>query len=123
MNAQASVQAYKESSVLSAPPERLVVMLYDGALRFLARAAIAMREKGPVAAAKDIQRTQAIVEELLSTLDHEQGGELADRLQAIYVFCLRTLADAQVQRDAEKLDQVAGLLRELREAWAQVCGS
>ncbi|MEX2196704.1 MAG: flagellar export chaperone FliS [Thermoleophilaceae bacterium] len=123
MNAQASVQAYKESSVLTAPPERLVVMLYDGALRFLARAAVAMREDGPVAAAKPIQRTQAILEELLSTLDHEQGGEVAERLQAIYVFCLRALAEAQVERDAGKIDQVAGLLRELRDAWAQICSS
>lgn len=123
MNAQASVQAYKESSVLTAPPERLVVMLYDGALRFLARAAVLMREQGPVPAAKDIKRAQAIVDELLSTLDHDQGGEVADRLQAIYVFCLRLLAEAQLHRDAEKLDQVAGLLRELREAWAQICGS
>lgn len=109
--------------MLTAPPERLVVMLYDGALRFLARAAIAMRDQGPLPAAKEIRRTQAILEELLSTLDHEQGGEVAERLQAIYVFCLRMLAEAHVQRDAEKLDQVAGLLRELRDAWAQVCGS
>lgn len=123
MNAQASVQAYKQSSVLTAPPERLVVMLYDGALRFLARAATAMREEGPVAAAEPIQRTQAIIEELVSTLDHEKGGEVADGLQAIYVFCLRLLPEAQLERDAEKIDQVAGLLRELRDAWAQICGS
>lgn len=109
--------------MLTAPPERLVLMLYDGALRFLARAAVAMRQDGPVAAAKPIQRTQAILEELVSTLDHEQGGEMADRLQAIYIFCLRTLPEAQLQRDAEKIDQVARLLRELRDAWAQICGS
>ena len=123
MNAQASVQAYKQSSVLTAPPERLVVMLYDGALRFLARAAVAMREQGPVAAAQPIQRAQAIIEELLSTLDMEQGGEVAERLQAIYVFCLRELPDAQLKRDDVKIDQVAGLLRELRDAWAQICAS
>jgi len=109
--------------VLTAPPERLVVMLYDGALRFLARAAVAMREQGPVAAAQPIQRAQAILEELLSTLDMEQGGEVAERLQAIYVFCLRELPDAQLKRDDVKIDQVAGLLRELRDAWAQICGS
>lgn len=121
MNAQASVQAYKQSSVLTAPPERLVVMLYDGALRFLARASAAMREEGPVPAARPLQRAQAILEELISTLDHEQGGEVADRLQAIYVFCLNALPEAQLQRDAEKIDQVARLLRELRDAWAQIC--
>lgn len=121
MNAQATVQAYKESSVLTAPPEQLVLMLYDGALRFLARASIAMREEGPVAAAAPIKRTQAILEELVSTLDHDAGGEIADRLQGIYVFCLRLLPEAQLHADVERLDRVAAMLRELRDAWAEIC--
>jgi flagellar protein FliS len=121
LNAQATVQAYKESSVLTAPPEQLVLMLYDGALRFIARASIAMREQGPVAAAEPIKRAQAIVEELLSALDHDAGGEIADRLQAIYVYCLRLLPEAQLHADVERLEQVASMLRELREAWAEIC--
>ncbi len=117
-------QAYKESSVLTAPPELLVVMLYDGALRFLARAAHALRgEAGPEAAAHPLNKANAIIDELLATLDHEKGGDVADRLEAIYVFCRRLLAEARVERDADKVDQVSKLLRELRDAWAQIAGT
>ena len=125
MYAQTSAtQAYKESSVLTAPPEVLVVMLYDGALRFLARAAHAFRgEGGAAAAAKPLNKADAIIDELLVTLDHEKGGEVAERLQAIYVFCRRLLSEARLERDADKVDEVAKLLRELREAWAQICGT
>ena len=125
MYAQTSAsQAYKESSVLTAPPELLVVMLYDGALRFLARAAYALRnEGGPAAAAHPLNKAAAIIDELLVTLDHEKGGEVADRLQAIYVFCHRLLGEARLESDADKVDEVAKLLRELREAWAQICGT
>lgn len=116
--AQAS-RAYTESSVLTAPPERLVVMLYDGAGRFLARAAAAIRAADPGATGDALGRAQAILHELLSTLD-PSAGEIADQLGSIYLFCERTLVEAQLERDPEKVEQVAGLLAELRGAWAQV---
>lgn len=123
MNAYASAsRAYKESAVLTASPERLVVMLYDGAGRFLARAAAALRAGEPAAAAKAMRSAEAILDELLATLDPE-AGEIAERLQGIYVFCRRTLVEAQLERDAGKVERVAGLLAELREAWAGICGS
>ena len=123
MNPHASAtQAYKESSVLTAPPERLVRMLYDGTLRFLARAAVALREGlGPAAANDPLKRADAILEELLSTLDHERGGELASTLEAIYAFSRRLLVEAQIEADADKVDQVAGFVRDLRDSWAQIC--
>jgi flagellar secretion chaperone FliS len=113
-------RAYTESSVLTAPPERLVVMLYDGAGRFLARAAAAIRagEAGP--AGEQLGRVKAILDELLGTLDHDAGGAVAERLESIYLFCERTLVEAQLQRDADKVDRVAALLAELREAWAAI---
>ncbi len=112
-------QAYKDSSVLSASPEQLVVMLYDGALRFLTRAAMAMRAGQAPAAGIPLRRAQAIIDELLATLDLS-AGELAERLQSIYVFCTRLLVEAQLEADPEKLDKVCELLRELREAWAEI---
>lgn len=120
MNAQSTAsRAYAESSVLTAPPERLVVMLYDGAGRFLARAAAAIRDGDAGAAGEPLRRAQAILEELLATLDLE-AGSIAERLQSIYFFCQLTLVEAQLQRDAEKIDRVAGILAELREAWAEI---
>jgi flagellar secretion chaperone FliS len=119
-NAFAS-RGYRENSVLTATPERLVVMLYDGANRFLIQGAAAMRSDSVSACNSRLQRAEAIIDELLSTLDMDQG-ELAERLQAIYLFCRRTLMEARLERDAKKVDQVAGLLAELRESWASIAG-
>jgi len=113
-------RAYTESSVLTAPPERLVVMLYDGANRFLVRAAAAIRAGDAGQAGEQLGRANAILDELLGTLDHEAGGAVAERLESIYLFCERTLVEAQLQRDADKVDRVAALLAELREAWAAI---
>ena len=115
-------RAYRESSILTAPPERLVVMLYDGARRFLAQAAYAMRERDVAQAGNRLQRAEAIIEELLATLDMS-AGEVAERLEAIYVFSRRMLAEARLEQDPEKVEQVSELLGELREAWAEVAGA
>lgn len=122
MNFAASPQAYRESAVLTAPPERLVVMLYDGAGRFLLQAASAMREGDVPVAHERLRRAERIVEHLLATLDMSQG-EIAERLEAIYAFCLRLLAEARMGQDAAKLDAVAELLGELRESWAELAAS
>ena len=118
--AAASPAAYLQQAVLTASPGQLVVMLYDGACRFLTQAAYAMREGDVARAGQRLSRAEAIVEELLNTLDMEQGGEIAGRLQGLYVFYLRYLGEARVSRDADKIDVVREQLAELRESWAQV---
>jgi len=112
--------AYRQQSILTATPGQLVVMLYDGCLRFLNQAAYAMREDNVRESHARLVRADAIINELLSTLDMEQGGVIASRLQGIYVFCSRQLLDARGQRDPEMIDKVADLLGELRDSWAQV---
>ncbi len=117
--AASAKQAYTEAAVRTASPERLVVMLYEGALRFLARGAAAMRAGDIGAAETAITRAAAIVDELNLSLDMSQG-ELADRLRSIYLFSKRRLVDARIHRDAEAVDGVARLLGELHEAWAHI---
>lgn len=121
MNFAASPQAYRESAVLTAPPERLVVMLYDGARRFLHQAATAMRDGDVPTAHERLRRAERIVEHLLATLDMSQG-EIAERLEAIYAFCLQQLSEARVRQDPAQLETVGSLLGELREAWAELAG-
>jgi flagellar secretion chaperone FliS len=115
-----ALQAYKQRSVLSATPEQLVVMLYEGAVRFLRQAAAGMREGRLDVSTQRVQRAGAILDELLSTLDLEQGGEIAANLRDLYLFCHRQINEAVVARDGVKLDEIAALLADLGDAWAQL---
>jgi flagellar secretion chaperone FliS len=120
--ATANTAAYRQQAILTATPGRLVVMLYDGALRFLSQAAAAMREGAAGQADERLARAEAIVTELLVTLDLSHG-EIPERLQGIYVFCNKLMMEARFERDADKLDATRGLLAELREAWAEIAGT
>jgi flagellar protein FliS len=114
--------AYRQQSVLTAPPGHLVVMLYDGCLRFLFQSAYAMREGDRSVSLTRLRRAEAIIDELNVTLDHERGGQIASRLQGIYVFSRRHLMEAWRENDAQKIERVSGMLAELREAWAEIAG-
>src|SRR4051794_30704629 len=109
MNPYASPQAYRESAVMTASPEQLVVMLYDGAIRFLRQAEAALAEQAWENAFERLSRAEAIVDELLATLNMD-AGEIAERLQGIYVFCKRCLIEGRLQRDPAKVGQVVTLL-------------
>jgi flagellar secretion chaperone FliS len=113
-------RAYTESSILTAPPERLVVMLYDGAIRFLKQAAVAQRGGQHQMFLDRLRRGEAIIDELNVTLDMSQGGEVAARLRSIYLFCKRHLVEAHLKRDASHIDEVVRLLTDLRESWQQL---
>lgn len=115
-------RAYQEHSVLTAPPERLVLMLYDGARRFLMQAAAAKRAGDVATANGRLQRAEAILDELIATLDMS-AGEIAENLKAIYLFSKRLLTEARLERGPEKIEQAAGLVAELRDAWAQITPS
>jgi len=116
VNPYANTGAYTESAVLTAPPGRLVVMLYDGAVRFLAQSAAAMRVGDRERSRDRMRRTEAILDELLLTLDMSYG-EIPLRLRSIYLFCKRELHEANVNVEPDRIDGVARLLADLRESW------
>ena len=120
MATYAAPQSYQQNAVLTAPPGRLVVMLYEGAGRFLRRASLAMQNGDVARTNTALQRGEAIINELLVTLNHEQGGEIAASLRDLYLFCTRYLNEARVEKDHEKIDAVVGLIDELRDAFAQI---
>lgn len=123
MNPYASPQAYRSSSVMTASPGQLVVMLYDGAGRFLRQAEIAADEGAWRHAMDRLSKADAILDELLITLDVESGGQVAERLQSIYVFCKRLTIEARIERDVDKIRKTASLLADLREAWAEIAAA
>jgi flagellar protein FliS len=98
-------------------------MLYDGCLRFLHQAAYAMRGGDIAESNARLTRAEAIIDELHATLDMEQGGVVASRLQGIYVFCSRHLLEARLNHEPEMIDKVSDLLSELRDAWAQIAAA
>ena len=123
MNPTLAPQAYKESAILTAPPERLVVMLYDGIRRFLYQAAVAMREGNIEATNHRLQRAEAIIDELNSTLDMSAGGEVASNLRLLYVFSKRHLMQARLKRSPEMIEEAAKLLDTVGDAWRQIAGA
>lgn len=125
MVANGYARTYQTQAILTASPGQLVLMLYDGALRFLAQAHAALEgDKNDwrrfEVVNRNIQRAQNIVAELKGTLNHEAGGAVAANLEQLYDYHLRRLYEANVKKDVAIVTEVEGLLRELRDAWAQM---
>jgi flagellar secretion chaperone FliS len=114
----ASHAAYRKGAVMAATPGQLVVMLYDGARRFLRQAVIAMQEGEVERAHTTLRYGERIISHLDGTLDDEQG-ELPQRLHTFYAFCLSHLNAARMSQDPAKVEEVSELLGEMREAWSQ----
>lgn len=112
-------RAYQQSAVLTAPPERLVSMLYEGTCRFLLQASRALADGDVPTANNRLQRAEAIIDELLATLD-PTAGEVSANLRDLYLFCRRHLTEARIERAPRKIDEVAALMTDLRDAWAQL---
>ncbi len=114
-----SPNAYRASAVLTASPGQLVVMLYDGARRFLHQAAAAMGERNIPTAHNKLTRAEDIIRHLRNTLDMDQG-EIAARLQSIYTFSLSHLRQARLDQDPSKILEIDDILGKLRESWAAI---
>lgn len=111
---------YRQNSVETASPTRLVVMLYDGAIRFLGQALPAMRIQKYDQQSLYIGKAQAIIAHLRDTLDHNAGGAVAGHLSGLYAGLLDALTDANIHDKPELVERVIEALRELREAWVEV---
>lgn len=115
---------YQGQAIQTATPAQLVLMLYDGALTAIARVRRAHAEGGPaslVVVNRELQRVQAIVNELQVALDHERGSPIAGYLAALYDFCQHELLQVSISKALEQLDAVEQVVRELRDAWDQAC--
>lgn len=113
-------QAYLQTHVQSRSPLELVVMLYDGMLRFLGDAAAAI-DAGDLPGKRDgISKALAVLSELQSTLNMEQGGDVAVSLDALYTYVNGRLLEASMQNQRAPLDESGKLLRTLRDAWSEI---
>lgn len=110
-----------ETSVDSATPHQLILMLYDGALLSLRTASTAMQGKNiPAKGAAISKAIDIITNGLKASLDLEAGGDLAGRLDALYEYMTERLLYANLHNNQAALEEVSGLLASLREAWAAI---
>ena len=112
------VASYRQTEVQSRTPLELVTMLYDGALRFLASARDAIERRDIAARRDSLNKALAIIAELQSTLNMEQGGEVAAELDRLYEYSNLRLLDAAMRNDAAPVDEVRRILEILRDGWA-----
>ncbi|KFK92017.1 MULTISPECIES: flagellar export chaperone FliS [unclassified Serratia (in: enterobacteria)] len=118
---QAYAQVSVESSVLSASPHQLIMMLFDGALNNLQRARLLMNQGNIPGKGQAISKAIGIIDNgLLNGLDHEQGGEIADHLAALYDYMKRRLMLANLHNDVTALEEVTNLLENIADAWRQI---
>jgi flagellar protein FliS len=117
-------QSYRQVATQTASPGQLVLMLYDGAIRFLERARQGFQSDDPLEFNQTINnnvlRAQAIINELSAALDLERGGQLAQTLRALYLYMDRRLQQANQHKQEQGINEVLRQLTVLRDAWAQM---
>jgi flagellar secretion chaperone FliS len=110
--------AYQNNSVTTASPGELTLMLYNGSLKFIHIARRAIEEKNIELKNTNIQKAQAIVSELMVTLNTDV--EISNNLMSLYDYINRRLTEANVKNDRVILEEVEGLITEFRDTWKQV---
>ena len=115
----AYMNQYQNNQVLNASPEQILIMLYDGAIRFVNQADRALADGRMADKAKAISKAIAIIVEFSNTLDRAAGGEIAEDLSRLYDFMIRELTTANTSNDAERFKPVQKILADLREAFSE----
>ncbi len=110
---------YLENQIATASPEKLLVMFYDGAIRFTNQAIKAIADNNIEQRNHAINKATAIIAELSATLDHDIGGNISQDLAALYLYMNKELNMANIKNQDNGLKTVHKILSELRETWIQ----
>jgi len=111
------VGTYQTVQTTTADPARVIILLFDGAVRFLRQAQDGLDRAEASAFAYPLSRAHAIIAELSNSLDRERGGELAESLGRLYDFMLRHLTQGLIARSRAHVVQVLDLLQQLRDGF------
>jgi len=114
------VQVGASTRVTSADPHTLILMLMNGALDFMASAKGSMQRGAVDEKGRSLSRAIAIIDGLRASLDRSASAELTDNLDDLYDYMGRRLLHANLRDDTAAVDEVAGLLREIRSAWEAI---
>jgi len=108
---------YRNNQVMTASPEQILIMLYDGAIRFVRQAKLEIENGRQADKATAISKAVAIITEFSNTLDYEVGGEIALDLSQLYDFMIRELSAVNACSDTKRLEPVEKILLDLREGF------
>ena len=121
--------AYQKTGISTASQGKLVVLLYEGAVKQLALASSlfepdgTMKAKNIEAYGKAVSKAQAIISELEVSLDMEKGGEISKNLMSLYVFFNEQLMSATINREKSKIDTVHKMVKDLCESWQKIAST
>ena len=111
---------YQKTQVTTASQEKILLMLYEGCIKFIKQAQVAMKDGKVAEKGKTISKATAIISELMATLDFKVGGQLAVDLENLYVFMIDKLIEGNIKNDVGCLQQVEKLMMTLYTAWKDV---
>jgi len=111
------VNPYLKTKIMTASPEELRLMLYDGAIKFCRQAKLALEQSDFETSYNNLIRAQKIVLELSTSLKHDVDPALCDKLAALYTYIYRRLVDANMNRTMQEIDEAIKLLDYERQTW------
>lgn len=112
-------QQYKQQQIETASPEEILILLYEGAIRFLMIAKKGLAENDIQKFHNHLLKSQNIITEFMSSLDMDMGGEVASNLFNLYEYLHYRLVQANLKKDAAMIDEVLDHLRKLKETWVE----
>ena len=116
------VAAYQDATVTTQNKGRLIVLLYDGAIKFMRLAIKELEANNYEAKGRYINKARDIINELNAVLDVDSGGEIAVNLRKLYLFMNNRLSQANVKRDPQMIREVITLMEELNQGWKAITG-
>lgn len=108
---------YKNTQIQTATPGQLILLLYEGGIRFCKLAKLSIEENDIMNANNYILKIQDIISELMASLDAKKGGEIASNLYSLYDYMLEKLLEANLKKNKLAVEEVQKLLEELRDSW------
>ena len=116
------IEAYQDAAVTTQSKGRLIVLLYDGAIKFMKLAIRDLETGNYEAKGRYINRAQDIINELNAVLDTDAGGEITTNLRKLYCFMSTRLSQANIKRDPQIIREVITLMEELNQSWKAIAG-
>ncbi len=116
------ISTYQNATITTQNKGRLIVLLYDGAIKFMKLAIKELDAKNYEAKGRYINKAQDIIDELNAVLDMDAGSEIAVNLRKLYCFMNNRLAEANAKRDPQIISEVISLMEELNQSWKAITG-